>query len=203
VKDKKINWIAVFGLIILPFILSLYLFNPWEKIDLETINKKGSTYIKVPESFIYSSGWENSIRNIFSVPFDLERYNLFFESKGVIINYQDRRELKKNVSYTITLGDREINISEGIIPYGPIELEKEYKYELVYSFPIRLRKSDVIYSLDEIKKKGISIESSFHVYARPIFSEVGVKIILVMISWWSLYLLVNQILSIILKIKDK
>jgi len=195
----KINWFGVFIIIIFPIILGLVLFNPWEKIPLNNIREGNSTYITVPEDYFLRSGIVNSIRNVFGVPFDLKRFNLYFEGEGIYINYPNER-IFVNASYEVELNEHKINITTGKIPYGPVELRKKYEYNMRISFPITVKPSYIIHSLEESQEKKVTIEDPvFFVYAKPAFSDVFVKIILFVISWMSICWLITRIATLVYK----
>ncbi|NMX21293.1 hypothetical protein C5S30_02410 [ANME-1 cluster archaeon GoMg4] len=186
----------VFIIIVLPLILSFALFNPMEEIPLENIKEGNTTYISVPEEYFHKSELIDSIRNVYGVPFDLQRYNLYFEGEGVYVNYPDGRVLE-NASFQIELNNKTINITEGKIPYGPIELEERYEYSMHILSQITFKSEYVIHSLEESEEKGITMSPSFKVYARPLWSDIIVRIILFVISWMSLCWLLTRICTVI------
>lgn len=192
----KIRWFNVFIIIVLPIIMSLILFNPLEKIPLENIKEENSTYISVPKEYLHNSDWKDSFRNVFSVPFDLKRYTLYFEKGGVYVNYPDGKVLE-NASFQIELNNETINISEGKIPYGPIKLEERYEYSMHIYSQFTLKSEYLIRSPEELEEKKITIDPVFEVYARPLRSDIIVKIILFVISWMSICWLSTRIYALV------
>jgi len=195
----KIRWRRVFIIIVLPILFSLYLFNPWEEIPLETTFEENSTYILVPEEYLHNSDLKDSIRNIFGVPFDLKRYNLYFEKGDVFVTYPDGKilEVEDDSPYQIVLNNEIINISEGKIPYGPIELEKRYEYSMINPPSWTILLEYVLGPPPELEERNVTVHKSFKVYARPLWSDIFVKTILIVVSVMSLYCLLTRIKSLV------
>lgn len=195
----KIRWLRVFIIIVLPIIFSLYLFYPLEEIQLETTFEENSIYISVPEEYFHKYDPRDSIRNVFSVPFDLTRYNLYFEKGGVFVTYPDGRvlEVEDDSSYQILLNNETINISEGKIPYGPIELGKRYEYYMINPPSWTILLEYVLGPPPEFEEKNVTVHKSFKVYARPLMSDIIVKIILFVISWMSICWLSTRIYALV------
>jgi len=195
----KIRLFRVLIIIVLPIIISLCLFNPIEKIPLEHTFEENSIYISVPDEYLHNSDWKDSIRNVYGVPFDLKRYNLYFEKGGVFVTYPDGKvlEVEDDSSYQIVLNNETINISEGKIPYGPIELGKRYEYFMntppSWTFLVKY----VLGPPPEFEEKNITVHRSFKVYARPLLSDIIVKIILFVISWMSICWLSTRIYALV------
>lgn len=195
---RKIKWLNLFIIIILPFILSFYFFNPFEKIPLETTEKKDITYIFLSEEYFNKQGLKESFTDLFSVPFGLEKYYLYLESDGLEVNYPDGRRIEK-AYFEICLNNLSFNITDGRIPFGPLELEETYEYYMNVYSQITFKKSYLIRSINESELKKITAVPSFRVYARPLISEIIVKIILFWLSWMSICWLLTRIYSLIIK----
>ncbi len=184
---KKIKYFNLFIIVILPIILGYFLFNPFEEIPLENIKEANSTYILVSNEYILNNkiGFLDSVRKIFGVPFDLDMYYLYFENLG------------DEGSFEIEINERKINVSDGKIPYGPVELNKKYLYSMQQTYVLTFNKEDEIHSPEEVEQKSKSLNRSFKVFARPLMSDIIVKIILFVISWMSVCWLFTRIHTLV------
>ncbi len=190
IKNKKLFGIL---LILLIIISGFLLFNPFEKTYIEIIKINNSSFIEVDTSQFNKPSMLNSIRSIFSSPFELNYYELYIEDNT---DYSERDKCNHTkIIYNMSIDGE----------YFSFTFDENKK---INSF-----RSNVNH---ELKLEGIRIEKNvleskdFEVcplpkpkfFIKPNLWESLVKIIIFIFSFFTLIILLKEVNSIFFKLKE-
>lgn len=204
--NKKTKWKMRLGIILLPFVLSfLFLFSPFERIELSRENITGDITLSVSEDDVFKPSFQNTLRDILQVPFDLKWYDICFVNKDTKMVYRNS-EFDKGVNVSLNFN----NQKEFTIPYGRTEcvtykFNKNFTYTWKFLYSINFSKAfdgsrKTIFSneTEYITEIGsVTMKPSVDSYAKPELSGIIVKNILFLIIWSGLVLLFSSVIKFI------
>ncbi len=99
--------LKVFLTLILPLIISIFFLFPFnERIELGTMSENNETYKFIPDAQIREPGFINSVKNVFDVPFELDRYDVCFEDLG------SKADDFTHIFWTVTVDNRTTGVVE-------------------------------------------------------------------------------------------
>lgn len=205
--NKKYLWVlARLMIVIIPVILAiLFLFNPYERIPLSTDSvSENVTATKVSEDVIFQPSFNNAIRGVFDVPFDLRWYDVCFVNNDTKTIYENGEE-DKNVNVSLNFNNNQTVL---IVPYGETKcilykFNKDFTYQWRFEAPINFTRISETSKEERIyingtpyyfKRKGSwSLHPDVDSYAKPEMSSIIVKNILFFFAWSGLIFLMIEI----------
>lgn len=180
----------VFLLFILPiFLLYFWLFPFNERIELLNATGPGNE-LHFYVSPAVEPSFKEAIRQIFNVPFDLKWYNVCFEDRGSTIS-QEVEDFSWVVNFN---GEKNLTVNRSSRTCTLIQSNEMFttpNWYITVQLQYRPDMQEVV--LDAVQK----IHDARTAYAQPEPWSLVVKYGLFLIAWWSVCLLLREILRFI------
>ncbi len=203
---NRIKWIYLLSLIFIPLLISLLCLFPFdERIQLTKIPLEDKNWaIKVSAEEVNRVSLKNTIRKLFSVPFDLDYYNLCVENNGSTIISPSGIVKKDSVELLLELLGENISVRIGETKCGHNFIKKESLYTFNQSMTANLTYSrEIISRLKTIesglKGEEMQIKWDYEIYAKPNSRDVIIENALFLISTLSLWWLITRIGTLVIK----
>jgi len=196
--------------LVIPFLIAIILYNPWEKIDLGreiySVNGTNKTRVWIPIEE-YEPNLKNLLRGILEVPFELKWYEVCFENKGSTVTYANE-DVDKNVTAILNFeGDFNLTIQyekkECIVYEGGKYFTYNWAFlanmkiskAILASMPIRYIPINETHFLREISYA--SINPRVDSWGRAERTSLWIKIIIAYISMLGLIWLSTRVYTLV------
>lgn len=206
-KENHCYWLGLITVFILIPLYFAFIIFPYKLVDIEIEEKRGMNFFDVDFDKYYSKNVK-PIAQLFSVPFDLTDYNLYYIDYEIDIPDEMKSECGspiKNVTIQLNSSGKvyELKRSE-IFPNSPFKKEKSEKekperFEIITKFDLQLPKEILQKAgctneqIEKMKKStpllnarenGIIVRHKLQF--SPIAEQLYVKRMLIFIAWWSI-----------------
>lgn len=171
--------------IILPIIISLCIFNPFEKIELYPIQEENLVLTYSLDFDDYTKpGFKNNFAEIFNIPLGFNWYGLYLEDHGHVIDVRTGESVG-NFKYIVNFEGRNVVIDKSQKFIGDVKINRNYNLTPAAILVLTPNKM--------LETEYIQYEQSPHFYVQPEITSFFSKIFVFLLVWDGTVLIFSEV----------
>jgi hypothetical protein len=192
-----LRYIKIFVFIGIPILLSLFwLFSPFEEIKVDQLSYEEidnfTGIYTISEETIFKPSLKNTIRDVFSTPFDLRWYHLCLRDKGSFVTYAGEPS-KEYFEISITFDDGDKILVSPSIKRDCKLLKFDTEFLFTYGIYFEGDVLKTVYALEKNYDEPVKFFPMDETYIKPEYRGIVVKSILFILSWMAICLLLTEV----------
>jgi hypothetical protein len=188
-------------IILLPIILSLYVFSPFEEVEITKEHIDENTTILRISDEVFEPTTKNLLRDALQIPLNLRWYDICFVNKDTKNVYTDRRDYNVNVTLYFNDNQTILEIPTGETKCIPYQFNKEFTYNWGFGTMLRIYSSDLKPKCNAegwcYHQMMWRLHTDVDSYARPEFKSVFISNIIAITSLWGAILIFASVFKFI------